>query len=552
MPSARSTASFGIGISTEASGPRHTVATVTALLVVFALALGLRYPVAEFPFERDEGEYAYVAQRWQLGEIPYRDNFDQKPPAVFFLYLIIQRTLGTSPAALHWGATLYTLGTLTVVFALGKKLFSLSAGLSAAALVAFLTTDASFFGNAANTELFLILPLSTAFLLGLRAVERDSLGSAVLAGVLAMMALLCKQVALYAVVLLLLLPLRYVRRPWRITLAMLLGAGVTLAAVVGYFIYHRAGYAFYDCVLGYNLSYASRVPLMLYPRLFLESFRPILLSCWPIFLFASLAVGGAILQRRQIDKRPVLFSVLLVLLWLGACSLGTATGGYFYPHYFLLTVPPLALLAGAGVAFCTRQKALLAFLTTAAIILYGVLVAPTYYGKASFVQKCLEIYRCDLFAYSPAIADILRRHSDPEDTIFILGTEPQLLYYAERRSATRYKSIYPALSPFADTPQRQRAVLEEVAERDPVLIVTVFHPGSLLHDPRTPPDLFDGVHAMLTSSYKVIAILPCSQNKCAPPLEGEAAAARWAAVPQWYGTPPSRYALVVWQKISRP
>jgi hypothetical protein len=523
---------------------------LVALAAVFALALGLRYPVADLPLERDEGEYAYIAQRWRLGEVPYRDSFDQKPPAVFFCYLIIQSTLGTSPAALHWGTTLYTLGTLTVVFALGRKLFSFSAGVIAAALTAFLTTEQSFFGNAANTEIFLILPLSAAVLTGLRAVERDSFWWALVTGVLAMAALLCKQVALYAVLLLLLMLFRRAQRPWLLTTAMLLGAAGTLALVLGYFLYHGAGYAFYDCVLGYNLSYATRVPLALYPRFFLESFRPILLSCWPIYLFAALAVARAWMQRREAGQGTFRSQVLLVLLWLGACSLGTATGGLFYPHYFLLTVPALALLAGAGMTHLIHRKPLRAFLATTAVILYGILISPSYYGGASSVEKCRGVYKDDLFAYSTAIADILRRRSGPEDCVFIIGTEPQLLYYAERRSATRYKSLYPALSPFADTPQRQRAVLDEVAERNPALIVTVFHPGSLVLDPRTPPDLFDGVRTLLTDSYEVLAVLPCPGNICAAPLEGEAAARLWDEAPEWYGTPPHRYALVVWQKVT--
>ena len=63
----------------------------------------LRWPVADVPLERDEGEYAYIAQRWLRGKVPYRDAFDQKPPGVFVAYAVIETLIGASPAALHWG-----------------------------------------------------------------------------------------------------------------------------------------------------------------------------------------------------------------------------------------------------------------------------------------------------------------------------------------------------------------------------------------------------------------------------------------------------------------
>src|SRR5438045_1698684 len=73
------------------------------LLGIFAAALLLRAPIADVPLERDEGEYAYLAQRWLLGEVPYKHSFDQKPPAIFALYVVFLTLFGSSPAAIHWG-----------------------------------------------------------------------------------------------------------------------------------------------------------------------------------------------------------------------------------------------------------------------------------------------------------------------------------------------------------------------------------------------------------------------------------------------------------------
>ncbi len=48
------------------------------LALVILLSVVLRAGIVSIPLERDEGEYAYIAQRWLAGDVPYRDAFDQK------------------------------------------------------------------------------------------------------------------------------------------------------------------------------------------------------------------------------------------------------------------------------------------------------------------------------------------------------------------------------------------------------------------------------------------------------------------------------------------
>src|SRR5258708_3473637 len=97
---------------------------VVGLCLVCAIGLLFRAPLAAVPLERDEGEYAYIAQRWLQGDVPYRDAFDQKPPGVFVAYAGIESVIGTSPTALHWGAQIYTLGTLIVIALIGRMLLN--------------------------------------------------------------------------------------------------------------------------------------------------------------------------------------------------------------------------------------------------------------------------------------------------------------------------------------------------------------------------------------------------------------------------------------------
>jgi 4-amino-4-deoxy-L-arabinose transferase-like glycosyltransferase len=239
------------------------------------LALLLRYPVASVPLERDEGEYAYMAQRWVQGEVPYKDTFNQKPPAIFAIYVLFLTCVGNSPAAIHWGMQIYTLGTLALVYWLGKKLFSDTAGLVAASFSAFMTSAPCVLGQSANTEMAMLLPLTAGLAATLRAVEGASARWSFLAGVCAVAALLCKQVALLPVALYpYLMATEAGAGRLRMLGALVLGGVTFLALVLGYFVWNDAWCDFYDCVIGHNLSYAGGVPLAQYPlRLVLKQAR---------------------------------------------------------------------------------------------------------------------------------------------------------------------------------------------------------------------------------------------------------------------------------------
>src|SRR5437867_12453335 len=65
-------------------GTRTILLTASLILIVAAI----RAPLLPIPLERDEGEYAYIAWRLAYDELPYRDWVDQKPAAVFYVFLL--------------------------------------------------------------------------------------------------------------------------------------------------------------------------------------------------------------------------------------------------------------------------------------------------------------------------------------------------------------------------------------------------------------------------------------------------------------------------------
>ncbi|HEY1375967.1 MAG TPA: glycosyltransferase family 39 protein [Gemmataceae bacterium] len=482
--------------------PTRTFAA--GLCAVCAVALLIRWPIADIPFERDEGEYAYIARHWLRGEVPYRDAFDQKPPGVFVAYAVIETLIGSGPAAIHWGTQLYTLGTLVLVALIGRRFLNERAGLLAALLTAYMTADVCVLGNAANTEVFMILPLAGGFLCAVYAIDGGRASWAAAAGALSCLAMQFKQVALPNAVYhgLLLLALGRPRLP---LCAAYVGGGLVAAVpTVAYFWSVGAWHEFYDCVVGHNLAYAQRVPLADYPDWFWYHFHFILSKWWPIF-----AIGVVGLVDRGGDGAAGRRTRLVLSSWLLFSFLGVCTGGYFREHYFFQIVPAVAVLAGRGLTVLAEKLApgrggLLAWSAAGLAIAGGALVAPWYFIPGHAIKKVDAIYRGCPFGESLAVADYVARNTGPHDTVFIYGSEPQILCYADRTSASRYIFVYPLMTPFPDTVDRQAAAFEEVKRARPRVILVVNSGGSFCADEGTPSLLGDALGTLLRSEYRLV------------------------------------------------
>jgi len=525
-----------------------------AFVPIALLALLLRAPIADVPLERDEGEYAYIAQRWMAGDVPYRDAFDQKPPGTFAVYALILAGLGSSVEAIHWGAQGWTLGTLALLFILGRRLDSPTAGGAAAALAAFQLADVGVFGNAANTETFMILPLAAAFLATLEAVARNRPARSLLAGAASAAALLFKQVSLPNLVLCALLLLAARRRAVLLA-SFAAGAAAALLPALGYFAAAGAWDPFVDCVLEHNVKYAAQVPLAAYPGAFRTAMARILITSWPVY---ALAAWGLIVTVRD-RCAPRAEGRLALAAWTAAALVGVAAGGFFRPHYFIQLVPGVALLAGLGAADLGRRLPGVRVARwpphalAALAVLIGLASAPWYWRPGDRIAKCRRIYGANPFAEAETVGRFLAEHTRPDERVLIFGSEPQILFHAGRRSATRYIFMYPLTAPFDDARRRQRELLDELTRHPPRMAVSIMTPESFGASADTPGLLFAEVAAMLDRDYDVVAVAPLIGDRGRVDwLTGDAARLAFAQRPPPTARSPFWCQLSVWAREGPP
>ncbi len=525
---------------------------IAGWLVVAALACVLRAPVAALPFERDEGEYAYIAQRWLAGDVPYRDAFDQKPPGAFLFYAAAFAVGGETPAAVRWSAQLATIAALGAVVALGTLLFSPAVGIAAALAGLLLSAHPSWLGNAVNTEQLALAPISFGALFALLAARRQRVGYSLRVGVLGGIALLLKPVAAPIVAYQIATAVLLSRRKLAHAAAAAVGIAVMLAPIALYFAMHGAWSAFLDAVVWNNFAYAGATALRDYPASFAAEFGPTLVPLAPFYLVAlaaPLALFGAAGSRSCTRRR-----LAWLAGWFAASLPAIAAGGYFRQHYFVLALPPLALLIGVALdalgrlAFGERPLAR-AFAPLAALLLLGGCLASNwwYFGPARPESKLHRIYGSNPFPEAPALGAWIAANAAPEEQLFIYGSEPQLLFYADRKSASRYPFIYPLTMPLPAAAARQDEALAELDAALPRFLVGVFVRTSTLEQRGTPPALKRGLRERIERDYEVAAVVPFAADRSTRIIEGKPARAMWNERPLWDGATPWA-AYVVWER----
>jgi len=174
-------------------------------------------------------------------------------------------------------------------------------------------------------------------------------------------------------------------------------------------------------------------------------------------------------------------------------------GLQFRPHYFLLALPALALLAGLGLAALAELPAL-GRPGRLGRVLSGVLLAvalgqPLYASRAVLFELAPDhvsraVYGRNPFPESVEIARYIREHSEAGDRIAVVGSEPQIYFYSSRRSATGYIYTYPLmeLQPYASFMQRQ--MIGEIETGAPRFLVFVSATRSWVVRPESDRTIF--------------------------------------------------------------
>lgn len=479
--------------------------------VVLALSIGLlviaiRAPLMDLPLERDEGGYAFIAWRMALGETPYLDWFDQKPPGIFAAYRVALSLADDAVIGIRALAAVFSAASSIALFYLVRALLGVGAGLMSALLLAFLSADPMIQGSIANTELFMLPGIIVATLLVLRAIdsEKAPIAASLAAGLSIGVAIAFKQVAVLNVPFFLLAFGLRVRGPdrWR-RLAVFtswLGVGVALVwgPILAWLHLRGALGAAIDATFLHNLSYAGALPLSRRFELLVSYGTPLLASQGVAWVLAALGLLGLACGR---DRFPALF----LGGWAIVSAAGVSVSGHYFPHYFQQLLPAIAALAGAAILTGRGRRepsrwrvAVIGCLALGPLVLTALSI-----WTLSPAAAIRAIYPHNSFEDMPAIAREIESISNPDDAVFVFGTEPELLFYARRTSATRYIYLFPLFGQFSDARERQHGVIDEISSARPSVMVWL--PNLMFFREGVPQVLTNWFRRISARAYRVHA-----------------------------------------------
>lgn len=465
-----------------------------SLLFIILVTGTVRIPLLNIPFERDEGEYAYIAWRMDYKEVPYRDNVDQKPPGTFWVYRMAINLPFGSVQAVHFAAMLFVIASAYSLYSLACLFTGQFWAAIAACLFSALLSDPLIYGTEANTEIFMLLPLilaQRAFFAALPVEGRQKGWDAFyvcLCGALTGAATAFKQVAfLNWPFLIALYPLfipgenRWKRTAWFGILSTI-GLFLVWGLIVVYFAEQNALKDFIYSVFTHNLAYIQAVPLRARILDCMEQLQ--ILAKSESVAWAFCAAGFVFLWRARRVKL-LIFSAG----WLLTSFAGVSASGYYFPHYFQQMLPPLCLVAALGaewfaaapfwglLPFWPRRAAAAVLLA----VLPGIVLFPflSTYTPDEAVRIIYPGNR--FFAEMRELGARIAEMTNPEDRVYVFGAEPEVLFYARRASATRYIFLFPLYGPYEDAHQNQVTTANQIYLNHPAAIV--FAPNGLTSIP---------------------------------------------------------------------
>jgi hypothetical protein len=483
------------------------------VVIILVGVIYVRLRLLGLPLERDEGEYAYMAQQLLQGILPYTESQSMKFPGIYFAYAAVLAIFGENHVGIHLALLFVNIATAFLLFLLGRNLFSPEAGIAAGISFLVLTLSPDLQGVWANSEHFVLLPAIGGILL-LR-MTNDQPSRLFFSGLLLGSALLIKQHAiffcLFGAIYLgcrVAVHSKRLKRPL-VNMGLFTLGGLT-PIILSAFVYGVTGHFsdFWFCTFQYASEYVSITSPGEGFENFKYVFAQILESNFSILWLSLLGLASA-LWRKDISREYIFLAGFF------ACSfLATTPGLYFRPHYFLLWMPALSLLVGASYVSLLR---LISSSKLKTIIPMGILTLalglPFWIQKEFLFTMPLKeatrwVYGKNPFWESLETAKYIRDHSQKDDRIAVLGSEPQILFYAQRKSATRYIYIYPLMEKHKYARQMQIEMIDEIEDAQPQFVVVVNFSGSWLTSRSDfSPLLKDWYQDYLKNNYEITGVV---------------------------------------------
>ncbi len=187
-------------------------------------------------------------------------------------------------------------------------------------------------------------------------------------------------------------------------------------------------------------------------------------------------------------------------------------GLYFRGHYFILLLPAVSLLVGVAVSSAAdwadrgrhgtwRYVPLAIFVVAFAISLFQ---QKYFFFQADPISASRYVYPKDPFPEAVAIGSYIQQHSSPSEPIALLGSEPQILFYSQRRSASGYLYGYSLTEEQKYAATMQREAISEIEAANPKYLAFI---ADWAIRPHSETAIFAWYRRYVAQNYELIGVM---------------------------------------------
>ena len=491
---------------------KYRKAWCAGVILLVLLAVTVRLRLLSMPLERDEGEYAYSGQLLLQGIPPYQLAFNIKMPGTYAVYAVVMALFGESDSAIHLAFLLVNLGTLALLWFLARRLLDEAGTLVCCAAYVLLSLSSGVLGLQAHaTHLVMIHALGGTLLL-LRARESGGSLTLFLSGLLFGLSFLCKQpglfFGLFGGALLGRDAWMAGAAQWRLWAGRLclFSAGLAAPLALTCLILWRAGtlerFWFWTV-------YFSRVHTNLLSAGFVLHRLAQLNSSGCERWFFWVAMTGLLWLLFQKGERKYIIASFL-LCSIAACLVGR----YIARHYLIVMLPVVSLLTGVAVAglsglLATRMPRLRAiplalFLAACTGLIYQ---ERRVWFDLKPEPACASIYYNNPFVECREVGRYIREHSQPCDRVEVVGSEPEIYFYARRKSVSGYLYMYDLVEgqPYARAMQEE--FMRDIETARPKFLVVVNVAASWMSWGDGDPALYNWIRTYPAALYDLAGVI---------------------------------------------
>jgi hypothetical protein len=506
--------------SPNGTGSSYNLIYYFAIAFILIFSYFLRSKFFEIPFERDEGAYTYYAQLILDGKNLYTSFDAMKFPGIYYAYALIISLFGNTVSGVHLGLTFINLITIFWIVKVGELLFNKITGLIIGISFVFISLAPGISGFTTQSEHFIAFCFAGGLLYAIKGVRSQKLIFYAISGLLIGFSIMVKQSAVFYILLfgiyILAEHIQNTSLKWqqKIISLSVYSVAVFVPFIVGCLIVLKQGVwdDFVFWTLEYPKTYASEISLDRGLELLKLTFNRFVVG-YEFFWYTP--VLGLILSvfSKKFDIKTKIFFWLMAMFGF----LTVVPGFRFYGHYWLQLTPVLAILIGLtyysiitiSEHFIKNNKIVITVLS----LIFGMIIYQhtsnhyEYYFKPDYTKVLRQTYGLNPFPEAKIIGDYIRKNTEVGDQILVLGSEPQIYFYTDRRCPSRHAYGAHLVSGHEKHKEWQEELINDVENNKPKYLIFFNHSVSWLYQKDADKKIFDWYNAFSKEHYQIVGLV---------------------------------------------